>query len=83
MGSIRHRDVDLSGPILCRRCGEEKLAGDFYPNNRSVSGLDLAKCKDCAKAAVRERRFNPETRERVLAYDRARGNRQTKEYQTR
>lgn len=39
----------------------------------------LNKCKECTKSDVRDRRFNPETREAVLAYDRARGSRQTYE----
>ena len=37
----------------------------------------LNKCIDCTKKDVKDRRFNPIFREQILAYDRARGCRQT------
>lgn len=52
----------------CATCSAEKPSAEFYPQ-RGGDGL-MARCKDCHKAAVRQRRrLNPAVRE----YDRARG----------
>lgn len=42
---------------ICRKCGEEKIISrDFWRINRhTLSGYDLAACKDCRKAKDRER----------------------------
>jgi len=63
----------------CFKCGAEKPLTDFYKHSRMKDG-HLNKCKECTKRDVRDRRFDPKTREAVLAYDRARGNRQPPEY---
>ena len=62
----------------CFKCGAEKPLTDFYKHSRMKDG-HLNKCKECTKRDVRDRRFDPKTREAVLAYDRARGNRQPPE----
>ena len=63
----------------CFCCKQTKDIAEFYTHTRMADG-HLNKCKVCVKESVKARRFNPETRERVLAYDRARGSRQRKEY---
>ena len=63
----------------CFKCGAEKPLTDFYKHSRMKDG-HLNKCKECTKRDVRDRRFDPKTREAVLAYDRARGSRQSPEY---
>ncbi len=63
----------------CLSCGQTKLISDFYPHKRMADG-HLNKCKDCVKEYERQRRLNPAFREKILAYDRARGNRQDRDY---
>ena len=62
----------------CFKCGAEKPLSMYYAHPKMADG-HLNKCKKCTKADVRARRFGP-NREAVLAYDRARGNRQSPEY---
>lgn len=47
---------------ICRQCGVEKDAGEFYPN--------CSKCKPCIRQAVRINRAN--RREQYSAYERDR-----------
>jgi len=61
----------------CRKCGEVKLLGCFYKHPRSVAGRDT-KCKECVKAAAKIHRDN--NLDRIRAYDRERGNRQSVGY---
>lgn len=63
----------------CFCCKQTKPIAEFYKHKAMADG-HLNKCKDCVKVSVRERRFNQESRDRVLAYDRGRGNRQDKAY---
>ena len=63
----------------CFKCNETKPRSEFYRHRMMADGL-LGKCKDCTKADVKDHRNDPRYRGRVLAYDRARGNRQPKEY---
>jgi hypothetical protein len=63
----------------CFCCKQTKPISEFYKHAMMADGR-LNKCKSCVKQSVKERRFNPESRERVLAYDRKRGNRQSKLY---
>lgn len=63
----------------CFCCKQTKPLDDFYKADFMADG-HLNKCKECVKDAVKERRRNPEYREKILAYDRARGNRQPKGY---
>ena len=62
----------------CFRCGVERPLADFYKHKQMKDG-HLNKCKECTKQDTKARRFNPETREAVLEYDRQRGSRQTHE----
>ena len=63
----------------CFCCKQIKPIADFYEHKAMADG-HLNKCKTCVKVSVKARRFNPESRYRVLAYDRNRGNRQDKAY---
>ena len=54
----------------CFKCSAPKPISDFYVN--------LNKCKECTKADAKAHRLA--NLEKVRAYDRARGSRQTKEY---
>jgi len=63
----------------CFKCGAEKPLSEFYKHKRMLDG-HLNKCKECTKRDVKAHRKNPKYREKVLAYDRARGNRQDKAY---
>lgn len=63
----------------CFKCEKELPLEDFYKHSKMADG-HLNKCKACTKNDVFKHRRNPESRERVLAYDRARGNRQGPEY---
>lgn len=65
----------------CRSCGQIKSSSDFYAHKQMADGL-LNYCKECIKDRVRSRRYDPKFREKVLAYDRSRGNRQSKEYRS-
>ena len=62
----------------CFKCGERKILSEFYAHPRMKDG-HLNKCKSCTKRDVRDRRFDPSSRDKVLAYDRKRGSRQTSE----
>lgn len=75
---VSHDTIDISCGIECRRCGSVKPVSEYYKNNRSKSGYDLAKCIECAKLGVRENRA--ENIEYYREYDRVRGNRQSYEY---
>lgn len=63
----------------CFKCDTAKPLDEFYRHRRMADG-HLNKCKDCTKADVRRRRFDPKYRPAVLEYDRRRGNRQDSEY---
>jgi len=63
----------------CFKCGQEKTLDQFYAHPQMGDGR-LNKCIDCTKMDARARRFDPKFRERVLRYDRERGNRQDKAY---
>jgi len=63
----------------CFKCSEEKESKEFYKHKQMKDGC-LNKCKDCTKKDAYELRHNSNSRERILAYDRIRGNRQSKEY---
>lgn len=63
----------------CFKCGAEKPLSEFYKHKRMADG-HLNKCKECTRRDVRSHRQDPRYREKVLAYDRARGSRQDKEY---
>ncbi len=64
---------------ICPKCGVPKPLEMFYKNNRTITGRDLSKCKDCAKAGVRKNRL--ENIDRYREYDRARGARTPDSYQ--
>ena len=59
----------------CFKCGVKQPRSEFYKHPQMGDGL-LGKCKDCTRADVRQHRRSQEYREKVLAYDRLRGNRQ-------
>lgn len=59
----------------CFKCGENKPLSEFYKHAQMKDG-HLNKCIQCAKKDVHYHRHESEYREKVLAYDRARGNRQ-------
>ena len=61
----------------CFKCGEVKSLSDFY-KHRMMSDGHLNKCKSCAKRDVHENRLAKI--EKYRAYDRQRGNRQTKKW---
>lgn len=61
----------------CFKCGIEKPRNEYYKHSIMKDGL-LGKCKDCTKSDVKEHR--EKNIERVRAYDRARGSRQTDDY---
>ena len=63
----------------CFKCTQELSLDSFYKHSGMKDGR-LNKCKDCARGDVRQHRRSPKYREKVLAYDRARGNRQGKQY---
>jgi hypothetical protein len=70
----------------CFKCHHEKPLSEFYKHKMMADG-HLGKCKECTKQDAYELRHNSESREKILAYDRARGNRQSyndvKEYRSK
>lgn len=63
----------------CFKCGAEKPLADYYRHKGMADG-HLNKCKSCTKNDTWQRRHNSSARDRVLEYDRARGNRQSADY---
>jgi hypothetical protein len=63
----------------CFKCKKLKPISEFYKHSQMADG-HLNKCKLCTKLDAYNHRHNSKSREKVLAYDRARGNRQTSEY---
>ena len=61
----------------CFKCGVSQSLKQFYKHAQMKDG-HLNKCKTCTKKDVFEHR--QENIEKIRAYDRARGARQTKEY---
>lgn len=59
----------------CFKCGKTLPLDAFYKHSQMGDG-HLNKCKECTKKDAHERRFG-KNREKILAYDRARGSRQT------
>lgn len=59
----------------CFKCGDEKPLVDFYKHKNMADG-HLNKCKQCTKEDVHHRRHFSDAREKILEYDRFRGNRQ-------
>lgn len=64
---------------ICFKCKQSKPLHDFYKHSEMSDGY-LNKCKECTKKDSYNRRHKSESREKILAYDRARGNRQKPEY---
>ena len=60
----------------CFKCGFTRPLSQFYKHAQMKDG-HLNKCITCTKKDVHYHRHESEHREKVLAYDRARGNRQT------
>ena len=63
----------------CFKCNEEKPLSDFYKHAQMADG-HLNKCKCCTKKDAYQLRHESDSRERILAYDRARGGRQNPSY---
>lgn len=63
----------------CFKCNESKPLTEYYKHGQMKDG-HLNKCKTCTKKDVHVHRHESPSREKILAYDRARGNRQTLEY---
>lgn len=65
----------------CFKCGAEKPRTNFYKHPGMKDGL-LGKCKECTRADVAARRFDPKSRDAVLKYDRSRKERRGKTTRT-
>ena len=63
----------------CFKCNTKKPLTDFYRHKYMADG-HLNKCKSCTENDAHKHRHSSEHREKVLAYDRARGGRQDKAY---
>jgi hypothetical protein len=63
----------------CFKCGEIKPLTEYYKHGQMKDG-HLNKCKTCTKKDVHIHRHESDSREKILSYDRERGNRQNKEY---
>lgn len=61
---------------VCFKCNVQKPLSDFYKHPAMADG-HLGKCKICAKKDSYVHRHESPSREKILAYDRARGGRQT------
>ena len=64
---------------VCRCCKQTKPIFEYYKHKQMADGR-LNICKVCIILNVRKRRYDPISRGKILAYDRSRGSRQTKEY---
>lgn len=64
---------------VCFKCKTEKPIADYYRHSEMKDG-HLNKCKECTKRDAKQHRYGP-NREKILSYDRARGNRQKPGYQ--
>jgi len=63
----------------CFKCNTAKDRTEFYRDPKMADGV-VGKCKACTKADIAAYRRDPIKGERIRAYDRERGNRQTPEY---
>lgn len=63
----------------CIKC-KSTLSLDAYYRHPMMKDGRLNKCIECTKSDVKSHRRSEKYREKVLAYDRARGNRQSNEY---
>lgn len=66
----------------CFKCGEVKPLTEYYKHGQMKDG-HLNKCKTCAKQDVHTHRHDSSSREKILSYDRERGNRQSIEYRNK
>jgi len=64
---------------FCKFCQTVKTVDDFYAHKKSKDGRST-RCKECTKLYEKNRRQDPRFRDAILAYDRARGSRQTNAY---
>lgn len=55
----------------CFKCHREKPLSEYYKHKQTADG-HLNKCKDCTKKDVRRRYHDPETKPRIVEYDRLR-----------
>lgn len=56
---------------VCFKCGVLKPLDEYYKHKEMGDG-HLNKCKLCVKANVNARYYNPESREKIAEYERAR-----------